>query len=336
MRYRIIPQVLLFVALVASGLSAAAGAEVVVVSAADFHNADGSGHGFTDFSGWIQKGGGSGHLVAPVDLPHGTVVTQFGGYLGDSEPGGDFAVELLRKRRGNSVPAQQVARISSAGISPSGQVLVVDPTLANATVDDLYVYYLSTSSDLLDTTSQRLYSILIEYQFTLVVDGFESGDLSAWSGPPPAVRSKWISAASFSSAAKTPSWPWVFDSALGTYSLPNASGSTPPCSVAPLELAHGATIAGFLANLYDVRTDRGLTLALRRSPINSMVVSSILAITSTSGSSGWQLASDLTVANAVVENDSFWYYFEVCMSGGTTVAAGDLAVQAVQLLYSLP
>lgn len=322
--------------LLAALLGPAADAEIVVVSAADFHNADGSGHTFTDFSGWIHKGSGSGHLIAPIDLPNGALITQFGGFLGDSEPSGDFTVELLRKRRGNAVPATQIASIGSAGIPTTGQVLRVDTTLDDALVDDAYVYYLSTASDPLDTTAQRLYSILVEYQLPLFSDDFESGDLSAWGAPPPAFVSAWLSGASFSSAAKTPAWPWIFDSALGTYSLPNASGSTPPCGVAPLELPHGATVAGFLANLYDVRADRGLTLNLRRSPINSLVVSSVMATASTSGTSGWQLRSDLSVVDAVVDNDSYWYYFELCMTGGNTVAAGELAVQAVQLLYSLP
>jgi len=332
MRLRILSRLLCLAPL----LSAPLHPEILVVSAADFHNADGSGVTFTEFSSWIQKGGGSGHLIAPIDLPDGALITQFGGFLGDSEAGGDFAVELLRKRRGNSVAAQQIARVSSAGIPTAGQVLIVDTTLANTTVDDIYVYYLSTSSDLLDTTSQRLYSILLEYTIALFADGFESGDTSAWGAPPPAFRSKWLSGASFSSADKGFSWPWEFDAALGTFSLPNDTGATPPCGVAPLELPHGATIAGFLANLHDVRADRGLTLSLRRSPIASMVVSSVLATASTSGSGGWQLRSDLSVADAVVDNDSYWYYFELCMTGGTTVAAGELAVQAIQVLHSLP
>jgi hypothetical protein len=323
-------------ALVLALLASPAGGELLVVSAADFHNADGSGHTFTDFSGWIQKGGGSGYLIAPVALPEGAVVTEVSGYLGDSWDDGDFAVELLRKRRGNSVPAEQVARIVSTGIAPAGQVLVTAAAPTHPVVDDLYVYYLSTASDLLDWTTQRLYSILIEYQLALFADGFESGDTSAWGAPPPALSSRWISAASFSPAAKSFDWPWAFDSALGTYSLPNASDSTPPCSIAPLELPHGATIAGFLANLYDVRSDRGLTLSLRRSPINSLVVSAVLAAASTSGSGGWQLRSDLTVVDAVVDNDGFWYYFELCMTGGTTVAAGELAAQAIQVIHSLP
>jgi hypothetical protein len=323
-------------ALVAALLAAPAGAELLVVSAADFHNADGSGHTFTDFSGWIQKGGGSGYLIAPVELPEGAVVTEVAAYLGDSEAGGDFAVELLRKRRGNSVPAVQVARVASTGIAPAGQVLVVDSAPTNRVVDDLYAYYLSTASDLLDTTSQRLYSVLIEYQLALFADDFESGDTSAWGAPPPALLSKWILAAGFSSAAKSGDWPWVFDSALGTFSLPNASDSTPPCGVAPLELPHGATIAGFLANLHDVRSDRGLTLNLRRSPINSLVAASVMAAASTSGSGGWQLRSDLSVTDAVVDNDGLWYYFELCMTGGNTVSEGELAAQAIQVLYSLP
>ncbi len=204
MRFRSNPRLLLLAALSV----APAGAEVVIVSAADFHNADGSGHAFTEFSGWIQKGGGSGHLIAPVDLPDGAVITQFSGYLGDSEASGDFWVELLRKRRGNAVAAQQVARISSLGISPAGQVLVVDPTLQYPVVDDVYIYYLTTSGNPL-TTSQRLYSIRVDYQLTLFADDFESGDTSAWGAPPPAFATKWLSAASFSSAAKTPEWPWV-------------------------------------------------------------------------------------------------------------------------------
>ena len=93
-----------------------ANAAVKLVSAADFHNADGSGITFTDFSSFIQKGGGSGHLIAPVELPDGAVVTSMSAWIGDSEPAGDFSLALLRKRRGNSVVAQLVSQVVSAGI----------------------------------------------------------------------------------------------------------------------------------------------------------------------------------------------------------------------------
>ncbi|MCB9378570.1 MAG: hypothetical protein H6511_07380 [Holophagales bacterium] len=334
MRLRAIP-LLLFLSTI---LASPSGAAVLVVSAADFHNGDGSGHAFTDFSGWIQKGGGTGYLIAPVALPDGVAITSVSAWLGDSEPTGDFAIQLLRKRRGNSVPSEEVARVDTAGIDPSGQQLVTAAAPVHAIVDDNYLYYLSTVSNPLDTTSQRLYSVQVNYLPLVGIfsDDFESGDTSAWGAAPPAFLTKWISAASFSPGAKTPSWPWVFDSALGTYSLPNATGSTPPCGVAPLELPHGATVAGFLANLYDSRADRGLTLNLRRSPINSMVVSSVMASASTSSGASWQLRSDLSVTDPVIDNDSFWYYFELCMTGGITVSAGQLAVQAVQVLYSAP
>jgi len=309
---------------------------LLVVSAADFHNADGSGVTFTDFSGWIQKGGGSGNLVAPVELPKGAVILEMTAWLGDSEAGGDFAVQLLRKRRGNSVPAAPISGASSAGIDPAGQQFVIGSAPANPIVDENFIYYLSTASDVMDTTSQRLYSVQIYYRLSIFADGFESGDTSAWGTTPPIYLSKWISSASFSSGDKGSAWPWVFDSALGTWSQPNAANSTPPCGVAPLELPHGATVAGFLANLHDVRADRGLTLSLRRSPVNSLVVSSVMAAASTSGSSGWQLRSDLSVTDPVIDNDSYWYYFELCMTGGNTVGSGELAAQAIQVLYTAP
>ena len=70
--------------------------------------------------------------------------------------------------------------------------------------------------------------------------------------------------------------------------------------------------------------------------IGSLVVSSVLATASTAAVAGWQLRSDLSVVNPVVDNDSYWYYFELCMTGGNSIAAGELAVQAVQVLYSTP
>ncbi len=322
--------------LLATLLPLPASAVVLVVGAPEFHNADGSGHTLAEFAGWIQKGGGSGDLVAPVELPRGAVLKSMSAWIGDSEASGDFKIQLLAKRRGNSVPAEQVARVFSTGIDPAGQQYVIDMKLFGRIVSDQYVYYLSTADDVLDSTVQRIYSVQIEYTLALFADGFESGDTSAWGATPPTYLSKWISGASFSSGAKDYSWPWVFNAALGTFSLPNSTDSTPPCGVAPLELPHGATVLGFLANLYDNRSDRGITLRLRRSAINSLVVSSEMAVASTSGSSGWQSRSDLSVTDPVIDNDNFWYYFELCMTGGTTVAANELAAQAVQVFYSAP
>lgn len=189
-------------------------------------------------------------MVAPVDLPDGAELSGVTAWVIDNQAGSDFAVELFRKRRGNSVPAQSLSLLLTSGANPGLQTLV--------------------------------------------------------------------------------------DNALGTFIVPKASGFIPPCGIAPLELPLGAALTGFLANLYDSRADRGLTLELLRSPINSMVVPTVLASTSTAATTGLQLRSDLSVTDPVVDNDSFWYHFRLCVTGGNNVAAGELGAQAIQVLYTLP
>lgn len=322
-------------ALLAVLLTAPAGAASITLSAAEFHNADGTGHTFSAVGGWLSVGGGTGCMVAPVDLPDGAELTTVTAWVVDEQVGSDFAVELVRKRRGNSVPAETVSLLLTSGAT-AGLRTLVDTAPQNRVVDDVYVYYLTTAVNCMDSGSQKIYGVRIDYRQSIFADGFETGDTSAWTAPPSSLRSAWIPGAAFSSAYKNESWAWSFDSDLGTFVVPNASGVTPPCGVAPLELPHGATLTGFLANLYDARTDRGLTLDLLRSPVNSMVVPSVLASASTAATTGWQLRSDLSVTDPVVDNDSFWYFFRLCVTGGNTVAAGELGAQAVQVIYTLP
>ncbi|MEZ5313562.1 MAG: hypothetical protein R2862_07860 [Thermoanaerobaculia bacterium] len=71
------------------------------------------------------------------------------------------------------------------------------------------------------------------------------------------------------------------------------AGTPPPCATARLELPHGATVVGMLANLWDVRGDRTATVELRRSGDGHLDGIGALASASTTGSSGWELKSRL-------------------------------------------
>ena len=70
--------------------------------------------------------------------------------------------------------------------------------------------------------------------------------------------------------------------------------------------------------------------------MNSGTASAVMVSAATSGSAGWQLRSDFSVADAVIDNDTYWYWLDLCPSGGNQIQVAELGVQSVQVLYSLP
>lgn len=306
----------------------------LLVGAADFHARKGVGH-FFDPNGWVEgqlSDGGDGCLVAPVRLPHDAVITGvlLQAYDNRAE---DFLIALKRKRRGNSVPAETVTSASVTGASTALRQISLPILGAGHLVQDEFVYYLSTELDCLNGPDHRIYAVRIDYELAIFTDGFEAGDTLAWNASPQTVFSAWASAIDFKNYQD---WPWTIDTTLAAFWLENGINWTPPCGVAPLELPDGATVVGLLANLWDVRSDRNATLNLRRARMNASTVSEALATATTSGSGGWQLKSDLTIANGTIDNASYWYWIDLCLTGGNQVQAAEIGVQSVQVLYSLP
>jgi hypothetical protein len=331
---RTMPRSLRF-ALLAALLAPPLAAEQLLVGAADFHARKGVGH-FFNSAGFIQgslASGGDGCLVASVRLPHDAVITQMTLEVYDNRAVDDFRIDLKRKRRGNSVPAEVLAGASTSGASTIVQQIPVSLGPTGHLVQDAFVYYLSTDANCLEGTNHRIQAVRLDYEPALFADDFESGDTGAWNAPPPAFLSAWVSAIEFKNFGN---YPWTIDSNLAAFWLEHGADFSFPCAAAPLELPHGATVAGLLANLWDTRGDRNETLALRRSVMASSATPATLASVSTSGSSGWQLPIDLTVSDAVIDNDTYWYWLELCLTGGNTVQAAEIGVQAVQVFYSLP
>lgn len=308
-------------------------ADQLVVGAADFHARRNRGSYFEPNPGWIEgslANGGDGCLVATAALPHGARLEGMLLQLYDNRAD-DFAVVLRRKRRGNSVQTETLGGASTSGASPSVQEISVGGSIAGHVVEDSFVYFLSTAANCLNGANHRIYAVRIDYTLPLFADGFESGNTSNWGAPPPTSFIAWSYGIDFRS---TFGEDWLFDEPTGTFWL-IVDHSQHPCSIGPAELPHGATVTGFLANLYDERSDRNLTLTLRRAPINSAVASTALATSATSGTAGWQLRSDFTVDNAVIDNDTFWYWYDAC-PGDDDVFAGELGVQAISTFYTLP
>ena len=322
------------IALVLLLIGAPGQAEQLLVSAAEFHARKEVGHFFNP-DGWVEgqlTGGGDGCLVAPVHLPHDARIHSILFQVFDNRAE-NFRVDLKRKLRGNSAPAEAIAGIGTSGASGALQqglvVLPGDPHL----VQDAFVYFLSTEGGCLAGANHRIYAVRFNYTLPIFADDFESGDTSAWGVPPQTEFSAWVSGADFQNYA---GWPWTIDTTLAAFWIENANDLTPPCAMAPLELPEGATVTGLRGNLWDVRGDRNVTLNIRRSRMNSSTVAEPLATASTSGSSGWQLRSDFTISNGVIDNDTYWYWIDLCLTGGNTLEAAQIGVQAAEVLYSLP
>ena len=313
-------------------------ADRLVLSGADFHTVVPSGQYFEEADGSIVGHGGAEGtcVVAGVDLPDGAILMNVRmRYLDNAAT--EFSLDLLRKRRGNGVPAESVAYIDTSGASASVQETNATWVLTSS-VDDNYIYYLSTRVNCLDAATHRIFAVSIDYLAPIFADDFESGNTNAWGGTPSNLRWKQVSGPQFRDGFDGPvnsGHSWLIDPDLGTFEQPNTTGDANFCGIAPVELPDGVTVTGFIANVYDGRVDRGLTLTLRGKLMGSSSSASVLATASTSPSTGWQLLSDLT-ASTVINNSQRWYYLDLCATGGTTVALGDLQIQAVQILYTLP
>ena len=317
-------------------LATPASAAKLVLSGADFHAAVEGDHYFLNSTASIegQGGPGLGCLIASVDLPNGAILQNMRVRYLDADPTDDFSLDLKRKRLGNSVPAVTVTYLDTAGWNPG--ILEEDGSpVTLPLIDDAYSYYLSTDFNCLDSTGQRIYTVTFEYQQVIFADGFESGNTAAWASPPSLVRSQLLNGADFRGSHS--GWYARFNPELGTFTQPVDGLANPiPCGFAPAELPHGATVNGIIGWVYDGRTDRGLTVELRRAPMASAVMSTVMAADSSSGNGGWQLVSDFSVGSAVVDNASYWYYLTACVTGGNSIGSNDILTQAVEIAYTLP
>lgn len=93
-----------------------------------------------------------------------------------------------------------------------------------------------------------------------------------------------------------------FDSALGMYLL-DGTGTI----YAPIHLPHGATVVQFDARVYDSVATTGLVVTLSREAAFGGSNSDMAQVVS-SGSGGWQMLTDTSIADAVVDNSNYFYF----------------------------
>ena len=120
--------------------------------------------------------------IAGVHLPDGARATALAAFAIDENATQNFEARLFRRRIGTAlVDGTEMAFVLSGGSSAAMQELR-DGSLADATIDNSrYIYWVAAR--LPDAT--ELFGIQVEFLAPLLVDGFESGDMSAWSATVP-------------------------------------------------------------------------------------------------------------------------------------------------------
>lgn len=319
---------------IAAGFPASAAAGVRVVGAPEFRSWNTEHHFFEYASGFLHGTGGvtTGCLSAPIAFPPRSVLHSMTGHFYDNHAGFDFSVALVRKEFGNMTPAVALATVGTTGESTS-LLTPVDSTIDSPVISAAHFYYLLTPN-CMDSNLQRLYDVVFDLDEAIFVDGFESGGTTAWNSAISSGR-VWVPGASFGSKLE-PGWNKTFNPDWGTVTREQDGCCEAPCLVAPVEVPHGATVTAVFADLYDDRPDRGLEVTIRRAPMNSAVVPSTLATIASTGDAGWQLRSDLSIDNATIDNDTYWYWAEACVTGGNSTGSVDELTQILEIIYTLP
>jgi hypothetical protein len=231
------------------------------------------------------------YLAAPLDLPAGATIRSFGATL--SNPGDrPFSIQLRRKRLNNTVVSELIGEVASIPFDGSAQT-PQDADVTEPLVDPAYHYYL-VAVDLDGTNGQQIYDVTIEHDDPLFADGFESGDISRWSGvDAPTTGSMVLTAAAFrahQSALSTENPPALdkrltrfdwFKGMLHIYPIDIHEG--PPCAIAPIDVPEGSRLTAWTLWGYDQHTSDDMTVELHRKfPVlgTSDVIGSITSISS--------------------------------------------------------
>lgn len=249
--------------------------------------------------------------IAGVHLPDGARATALAAFAIDENATQNFEARLFRRRIGTAlVDGTEMAFVLSGGSSAAMQELR-DGSLADATIDNSrYIYWVAAR--LPDAT--ELFGIQVEFLAPLLVDGFESGDASAWAsgGTEPGFVSPL--AVTFADAVSTtiePDGCWSGGN-TGSTSEGYIRGGTvlgaECCFIAPVHLPQGVEVTAVVGYLVD-DGPADLTLSLRRKSLANQVVTTPLATMTSSGSGGSvRLFSDGSIDNGVIDNDSYSYF----------------------------
>ena len=104
--------------------------------------------------------------------------------------------------------------------------------------------------------------------------------------------------------------------------------------VAPVHLPHGATVTQVTFYGYDLH-DTNVKITLKRQKFYSGGTSVNLASHTSATNTGEYNAVESSISFATVDNSQYTYYVKVTLVGGTWHSAGELAVNAVVIEYSL-
>jgi len=254
------------------------------------------------------SGGGQG--LAAVHLPDGARLTALSGTFLDQSASADLELRLFRRRIGTnpSTDGLELALVSSAGSSAALQSGRTEITAFDTIDNTLNVYWVAVRLE----AQMELLGAQVEFRLQLFEDGFESGDIAAWTmGAPAGYVSPWV--VNFADAVAEPT-----QNNACTYSAPDGltgsgvvySGVTGVacCFVAPVHLPDGVTVTAVYFYLADESAD-GFTMSLRRKRIGTNTPSTALGTVSTSGSSTTiQVLPDVTIADPAIDNTLYSYF----------------------------
>ena len=320
----------------------------VVVSAASFRDqsdfAYAYGYDSTDGYLWSGDADNPGCVVAPVFLENGSEITDLSADLYDSSTTSNFMLQLRRQSFVSTASSELIAEIQTTGDSTSIARLSA-PTITNGEVNNLqYAYFLTTANGCLQAGDRehRIYAARIFAQQPIFADGFESGDVLAWSssvrltGSPVIAKLQraatdhlnMLSGAAFYINETNVNNSFTFNSTGGYFS----SGSDyRPCAVAPVRLPDGATLWYMKAVLYDNTNTTDLILNLRRKSYTNTTASTIISTVDTTGTLGLFQHSG-GISEPAIDTDLYTYYLETCPND-----AGDLLrIYGVLFAYTTP
>ncbi len=247
---------------------------------------------------------GSGHYLAPVQLPHGATVTAVTFHWYDAVSGLFGSAELKRTNRAGSMEIMA----STYTFDEGGYGSFRNDSIGHATIDNVnYTYWVDWS--LASTPNVMGCSVTIEYI------------------PPPAASKGYLSlpAAAFQPFEDG----YNFENAgiwLAHYQGPGGS-STNGWYLAPVQLPQGATVTKLTFFFYDDSATNTILARLQRSDLAGNYYN--LAYVDSAGySAGYGNRSTTTIANPVIDNryNSYWVVWDGPVYGGTGYDASGVGV----------
>jgi hypothetical protein len=338
------------------------GESPAVIPAAAFRSSgsDADGYFMSANLGYVRgTADGDGCIQAPVSLPQGAVVHAFWASVLDEDDTADALITLDRISNLEYQHGDEMAYVETSGSGASIQNLS-DFSISHQDVKlPDYGYFVKTC---LPSTDVKLYGVRVYYaDIHLFSDGFELGDLSAWSAasglkrtpartrqpaPPPiatfpsaeqrAMYSKQLKAygspltiapAEFNSTGSQPGAIRILASSGFLY----GDDTNSALMVAPVYLPHGATIESFWARVRDDDEScpaSDIQLKLWRVNKNTGETDEMSRLETSGSGSAPQWLLDVDVVYPEISYPDYSYYVELKM------CAQEHRLHAVEIFYS--